>query len=349
MCVRQCERWDLQGRRDLPPEIPPGDVIPHERIPCPPLYPSFVMVSRRDLSAGVWVSGACGARGGAVRRVRRCAPSPSRMTAALHCAPWAPLRSVQVVESPAVPKKLIYDLGMRRVGALWGCVRVRCVGGGRCCRARVACASRVAGRCRVRCRVVLAVPPAPHSRGRQLRRRGATGIVPLRQPTGLSSRLAPPLALQKTSDGSTLAIGACPECSPMEHDPPPPPPPSGPPPPNPQGFFRIIKNPTGGGDPSPKTPLPPSPDQSDHRGKKRNLQSGKSGQAIFGTPSFGSKTPSPPPPPPALKKPCPSPSLRSPPVPPPQTLRAQARRKVRHVAKRGPRTPRTPPSAPQHA
>ena len=64
----------------------------------------------------------------------------------------------------------------------------------------------------------------------------------------------------------------------------------------PQGFFRIIKSQGGGGgDPSPKTLSPPSPDQSDHRGKKRNLQLGKSGQAIFGTPSFGSKTPSPPP------------------------------------------------------
>ena len=37
-----------------------------------------------------------------------------------------------------------------------------------------------------------------------------------------------------------------------------------------QGFFRIIKN--QGGDPSPKTPSPPSPHQSDHRGRKRNLQ-----------------------------------------------------------------------------
>ena len=69
-----------------------------------------------------------------------------------------------------------------------------------------------------------------------------------------------------------------------------------------QGFFRIIKN-QGGGVPLPQNPLPPSPDQSDHRGKKRNLQSGKSGQAIFGTPSFGSKPPSPlPPPPPPRSK-----------------------------------------------
>ena len=59
---------------------------------------------------------------------------------------------------------------------------------------------------------------------------------------------------------------------------------------------------TKGGGPLPQNPLPPSPDQSDHSGKKRNLQQGKSGQAIFGTPSFGSKTPSPPPPPPLLKR-----------------------------------------------
>ena len=39
----------------------------------------------------------------------------------------------------------------------------------------------------------------------------------------------------------------------------------------PQGFFRIIKN-QGGGGPLPQNPLPPSPDQSDHSGKKRNLQ-----------------------------------------------------------------------------
>ena len=35
-----------------------------------------------------------------------------------------------------------------------------------------------------------------------------------------------------------------------------------------QGFFRI-KNQGGG---LPQNPLPPSPDQSDHSGKKRNLQ-----------------------------------------------------------------------------
>ena len=40
-------------------------------------------------------------------------------------------------------------------------------------------------------------------------------------------------------------------------------------PPPPPGFFRIIKNQGGG---LPQNPLPPSPDQSDHRGKKRNLQ-----------------------------------------------------------------------------
>ena len=38
-----------------------------------------------------------------------------------------------------------------------------------------------------------------------------------------------------------------------------------------QGFFRIIKN-QGGGGPLPQNPLPPSPDQSDHSAKKRNLQ-----------------------------------------------------------------------------
>ena len=47
--------------------------------------------------------------------------------------------------------------------------------------------------------------------------------------------------------------------------------------------------------------IPPSPpDQSDHRGKKRNLQSGKSCWATFGTQNFGSQTPEPPPPPPWL-------------------------------------------------
>ena len=73
--------------------------------------------------------------------------------------------------------------------------------------------------------------------------------------------------------------------------------------PHPQGLK------TKGRGASPKTPSPPSPDQSDHSAKKRNLQLGKSGRAIFGTPSFGSKTPSPPPPP-LLK--------RSPPPPPPR-------------------------------
>ena len=38
-----------------------------------------------------------------------------------------------------------------------------------------------------------------------------------------------------------------------------------------QGFFRIIKS-QGGGGALPQNPLPPSPDQSDHSGKKRNLQ-----------------------------------------------------------------------------
>ena len=43
-----------------------------------------------------------------------------------------------------------------------------------------------------------------------------------------------------------------------------------------------------------------TPDQSDHRGKKRNLQWGNSCWAIFGTQTFGSQTPPPPPPPPLL-------------------------------------------------
>ena len=43
-------------------------------------------------------------------------------------------------------------------------------------------------------------------------------------------------------------------------------------------------------------PLPPPPDQSDHRGKKRSLPSGKSGWAIFGTQIFW--VPEPPIPPP---------------------------------------------------
>ena len=40
---------------------------------------------------------------------------------------------------------------------------------------------------------------------------------------------------------------------------------------------------------------PPPPDQSDHRGNKRNLQSGQSCRAIVGAEIFGSQTPSPPP------------------------------------------------------
>ena len=38
---------------------------------------------------------------------------------------------------------------------------------------------------------------------------------------------------------------------------------------------------------------PPPPDQSDHCGKKRNLQLGKSDWAIFGAETFGSQTPPP--------------------------------------------------------
>ena len=43
------------------------------------------------------------------------------------------------------------------------------------------------------------------------------------------------------------------------------------------------------------SPPPPPPDQSDQRGRKRNLQLGKCGQAIFGTQMFW--VPAPPPPP----------------------------------------------------
>ena len=50
----------------------------------------------------------------------------------------------------------------------------------------------------------------------------------------------------------------------------------------------------GGGGGSPPKPPPPQ-DQRDHRGKKRNLQLGKSDGAIFGTQTFGSLPPSPPP------------------------------------------------------
>ena len=62
-------------------------------------------------------------------------------------------------------------------------------------------------------------------------------------------------------------------------------------------LFRIIKG------RAPKPPCPPSPDQIDHRGKKRNLQQGTSGQAIFGAQSFGSQ-----PPPPLCSKECPAPT-----------------------------------------
>ena len=41
----------------------------------------------------------------------------------------------------------------------------------------------------------------------------------------------------------------------------------------------------------PPPPGPPPPNQSDHRGKKRNLQLGKSGWAIFGTQTFGTPPP----------------------------------------------------------
>ena len=43
-----------------------------------------------------------------------------------------------------------------------------------------------------------------------------------------------------------------------------------------------------------RRPPPPSPDQSDHRGKNEILQQGKSDRAIFGTQHFGSQSPPPP-------------------------------------------------------
>ena len=49
-----------------------------------------------------------------------------------------------------------------------------------------------------------------------------------------------------------------------------------------------------GGNPL-EPPPPPPPGQSDHRGKKRNLQKGESGWAIFGTQFFESQIPPPPP------------------------------------------------------
>ena len=75
-------------------------------------------------------------------------------------------------------------------------------------------------------------------------------------------------------------------------------------PPPPREGSRTAIHRRGRGRPPP-TPGPTPPDQSDHRGKKRNLPSGKSCRAIFGTPIFGSQTPSPPsntslPPPPPI-------------------------------------------------
>ena len=51
-----------------------------------------------------------------------------------------------------------------------------------------------------------------------------------------------------------------------------------------------------GGDAQALTPCdPPAPDQRDHRGAKRNLQSGRSDRGICGTQTFGTQTPHPPP------------------------------------------------------
>ena len=77
--------------------------------------------------------------------------------------------------------------------------------------------------------------------------------------------------------------------------------------PHPQRCIRMAVRRRGRGGPPPPGPPPPPPDQSDKRGIQRNLQSGKSCRAIFGTQTFGSQTP--PPPPPLLILPCSPPPL----------------------------------------
>ena len=83
-----------------------------------------------------------------------------------------------------------------------------------------------------------------------------------------------------------------------------------PPPPSnaslPRGKYWNGRTPSEEGVPPPHWTRPP-PDQSDHRGKTRNLQSGKSGGAIVGTQTFGPV----PPPPPLLMLPCPPPPPHS--------------------------------------
>ena len=75
---------------------------------------------------------------------------------------------------------------------------------------------------------------------------------------------------------------------------------------------------------TPWTPPPHPPDQSDHRGKKRNLQLGNYCRATFGTQIFGSQTPprllsyTPPFP---FQRPPPPPSCCLPPTPTPRLCR----------------------------
>ena len=58
-------------------------------------------------------------------------------------------------------------------------------------------------------------------------------------------------------------------------------------------FFPSRKSPP---PPAPRPWTHPPPDQSNQRGKKRNLQEGKSCRTIFDTQTFGSQIPLPPPP-----------------------------------------------------
>ena len=67
-----------------------------------------------------------------------------------------------------------------------------------------------------------------------------------------------------------------------------------------QGFFRIIKS-QGGGTPPPKTPSPPSPDQSDHSGKNEIYNRENLVRPFLVHQVLGPKPP-PPLPPPLLKR-----------------------------------------------